>query len=52
VLGVDNLDVVVNETIPALRELQKQGLVRYVGVSGYPLNVRMIGLIEQLHSLT
>jgi len=35
----DNLDVIVNDTIPALRELQKEGLVKFVGVSGYPLNV-------------
>jgi L-galactose dehydrogenase len=35
----DSLDQVVNETVPALRELQQEGKVRYVGVSGYPLNV-------------
>ncbi|GLG02809.1 oxidoreductase [Alicyclobacillus hesperidum subsp. aegles] len=30
---------ILNEAIPTVRELQNQGLVRYLGVSGYPLNV-------------
>ena len=34
-----DLDQVVNETIPALRKLQKQGKVRFVGVTGLPLKV-------------
>jgi len=34
-----DLDQVVNETIPALRKLQQQGKVRFVGVSGLPLKV-------------
>jgi len=37
----ENLDQIINETVPALRELQKQGKVRYVGISGYPLDVLM-----------
>ncbi|BEP14059.1 aldo/keto reductase [Acidothermaceae bacterium B102] len=32
-----NLDQVVQETVPALRELAGTGKVRYVGVTGYPL---------------
>jgi L-galactose dehydrogenase len=32
-----DLDRIVEETVPALRELQDAGLVRSVGVSGYPL---------------
>ena len=49
-LGVDHLDLVqchdiefadleqvVDETLPALRELQQAGTVRAVGVTGYPL---------------
>jgi L-galactose dehydrogenase len=32
-----SLDQVVEETIPALRTLQEAGLVRAVGVTGYPL---------------
>jgi L-galactose dehydrogenase len=51
-LGVDYLDVmlchdiefvdmarVVEETLPALKAIQKQGKVRFVGVSGYPMNI-------------
>lgn len=30
---------VINETIPTLREIQKQGKVRYVGISGLPLRI-------------
>jgi L-galactose dehydrogenase len=32
-----NLDQVVEETLPALRGLQEKGLVRAVGITGYPL---------------
>jgi aryl-alcohol dehydrogenase-like predicted oxidoreductase len=51
-LGVDHIDLmlchdiefvdvdqVVEETLPALRQIQKQGKVRFVGVSGYPLRI-------------
>lgn len=51
-LGTDHLDVVlchdvefvpmqqiVDETLPALRRIQKQGKVRYVGFSGYPQKI-------------
>lgn len=34
-----DLDQVVNETLPALRKLQKGGRVRYVGVTGLPLKI-------------
>jgi len=34
-----DLDQVVNETIPALRKLQEQGKVRFVGVTGLPLKI-------------
>ena len=30
---------VVEETLPALRALQKQGKVRFVGISGYPMKI-------------
>jgi len=30
---------VINETLPTLREIQKQGKVRYVGISGLPLRI-------------
>eukprot|EP01026_Neomeris_dumetosa_P043605 TRINITY_DN3661_c0_g1_i6.p1 TRINITY_DN3661_c0_g1~~TRINITY_DN3661_c0_g1_i6.p1 ORF type:complete len:335 (+),score=55.71 TRINITY_DN3661_c0_g1_i6:119-1123(+) len=32
-----DLDQIINETIPTLRELQAQGKIRFVGVSGLPL---------------
>jgi len=51
-LGADHLDIclchdiefvpmqqIVDETIPALRILQKQGKVRFIGVSGYPMKL-------------
>src|SRR5256885_1323116 len=30
---------IVDETLPALRKLQQQGKVRFVGVSGYPMKI-------------
>jgi len=49
-MGVDYLDVclchdiefvemqqIVDETLPALRKVQQQGKVRFVGISGYPM---------------
>jgi L-galactose dehydrogenase len=51
-MGVDHLDIVlchdiefvelsqiVEETLPALRTLQAQGKVRFIGVSGYPMTI-------------
>jgi aryl-alcohol dehydrogenase-like predicted oxidoreductase len=51
-MGVDYLDIilchdiefvemrqVVDETLPALRKLRDAGKVRFIGVSGYPMNV-------------
>jgi aryl-alcohol dehydrogenase-like predicted oxidoreductase len=34
-----DLDQVANETIPALRKLQRNGQARFVGVTGYPLKI-------------
>lgn len=34
-----DLDVVVNETIPALRKVQEQGKVGFVGITGLPLKI-------------
>ena len=34
-----DLSQIVNETLPALRERQKQGKVRFVGISGYPMKI-------------
>jgi aryl-alcohol dehydrogenase-like predicted oxidoreductase len=51
-MGVEHLDVIlchdlefvdmgqiVEETLPALRKIQKQGKVRFIGVSGYPMKM-------------
>jgi L-galactose dehydrogenase len=51
-LGTDHLDIIlchdiefvpmqqiVDETIPALRKIQKAGKVRYIGFSGYPMKI-------------
>jgi len=51
-MGVDHLDImlchdiefvemsqIINETLPALRKIQKEGKVRYIGISGYPMNI-------------
>ncbi len=51
-LGTDHLDIIlchdiefvpmqqiVDETLPALRKIQQQGKVRYVGFSGYPQKI-------------
>ena len=31
--------LIIDETIPALRRVQEQGKARYIGITGYPLNV-------------
>jgi aryl-alcohol dehydrogenase-like predicted oxidoreductase len=51
-MGVDHVDImlchdiefvdmaqIVDETLPALRKIQQQGKVRFVGVSGYPMKM-------------
>jgi L-galactose dehydrogenase len=51
-MGVDHLDIIlchdiefvemrqiVEETLPAIRKIQQQGKVRFVGISGYPINI-------------
>ena len=35
----ENLDIIINETLPALEEARKYGKTRFIGFSGYPLNV-------------
>ncbi len=32
-----SLDVILNETLPALKRLQERGLCRFIGITGYPL---------------
>ncbi|KAH8417388.1 hypothetical protein KR222_010157 [Zaprionus bogoriensis] len=34
-----NLDVVLNETLPTLETLVKEGKARYIGVSAYPISI-------------
>src|SRR5439155_5938648 len=34
-----DMSQIVNETLPALRKVQQQGKVRFVGVSGYPMKL-------------
>lgn len=38
--------VVLEETLPAMRALQQQGKVRYIGVTGYPLDVLHSVVVE------
>jgi L-galactose dehydrogenase len=51
-LGTDHLDIIlahdiefvdvnqiIEETLPAMRKVQQQGKVRFVGISGYPMKV-------------
>ena len=51
-MGVDHLDImlchdiefvemsqIIDETLPALRKIQQSGKVRFVGISGYPMNI-------------
>src|SRR5947209_7273490 len=51
-MGVSHLDIIlchdiefvdmqqiVDETLPALRKVRDQGKVRFIGVSGYPMNI-------------
>lgn len=51
-MGVEYLDImlchdiefvdmrqIIDETLPALRKVQQQGKVRYVGISGYPMKI-------------
>jgi L-galactose dehydrogenase len=34
-----DVELIINETVPALRQLQQQGKARYIGVTGYPPKV-------------
>lgn len=35
----ENLDIVLNETLPALEQLVKEGKAKFIGLSAYPLSV-------------
>lgn len=30
---------IVNETIPALQKLKEEGLIKFIGITGYPLDI-------------
>ncbi|KAH8280080.1 hypothetical protein KR018_004662 [Drosophila ironensis] len=34
-----NLDIVINETLPTLEQLVKEGKARFIGVSAYPISI-------------
>ena len=35
----DNFNQIIDETLPALDKLRKQGKVRYIGINGYPMYI-------------
>ena len=43
-----SVDIVVEETLPALQKLKQQGVCRYIGITGYPLGP-LKRIIEQSH---
>ena len=32
-----SLNIILNETLPALKKVKEQGKARYIGITGYPL---------------
>jgi aryl-alcohol dehydrogenase-like predicted oxidoreductase len=59
-MGVDYLDImlchdiefvdmrqIIDETLPALRKIQQQGKVRFIGISGYPMKIFKYVLDQQ-----
>ena len=34
-----NIDIILNETLPALEKVKKAGKAKFIGVTGYPLAV-------------
>lgn len=41
-----DIDQIVDETLPALREVQRSGKARYIGITGYPLRM-LISVAER-----
>lgn len=35
----NSLDQIINETLPTLEEIVKEGKARFIGVTGYPLKI-------------
>ena len=34
-----SIDLIINETLPAVHKLKEKGLCRYIGITGYPLDI-------------
>lgn len=32
-----NLDIIINETLPALQKIKESGKAKFIGITGYPL---------------
>ncbi len=32
-----NLDIIINETLPALQKVKEAGKARFIGITGYPM---------------
>ena len=41
---------IVNETIPALQKLKQEGLVKFIGITGYPLDIYTYVLDRSVNS--
>jgi L-galactose dehydrogenase len=47
-----SFEQIVNETVPALREVQRSGKARYIGITGYPLGMlRRVAERERVDSI-
>ena len=33
------LDIIINETLPALQQLKDTGKIKHIGITGYPLHI-------------
>lgn len=33
-----NLDIIINETLPALQKVKDAGKARFIGITGYPMD--------------
>lgn len=42
----DNVDIVVNETLPAVEEARAQGKAKFIGVTGYALSVLKEAIVK------
>ena len=42
-----DIQQIINETIPAMRQVQEQGKARYIGITGYPLKM-LVRILETI----